>query len=170
MNAITRLLTGIGRATAWLIPLLVLVVVLVVVLRYAFASSPVALQELAMYLHGIILLLGIPYALTRDAHVRVDIVHSRLDDRRKAIVELAGHTLFLIPVCICILWASAPYVQRSWRVLEGSSEVGGIPAVYLLKSLIPVMALLLLVAALAHMPRLWRQARNRGSAVPTIND
>lgn len=127
--------------------------VLIVLLRYAFNQGSIVLQESVMYLHGLAFLLGIPYALKENAHVRVDLIYSRLGARGRAAVDLAGHVLFLVPVSVTILVVSRPYVASSWRIFEGSPEVGGIPGVFLLKTLIPLMAVLLLVQGVAEILR-----------------
>ncbi len=142
-----------GRTVAWLTAAMAVLTVLVVVLRYAFGEGAIALQESITYLHGIVLMLGMAYALKHDAHVRVDLIYSRLSPRGQSLVNLLGHCLFLIPVAATLLWSSLPYVRASWRILEGSSEVGGLPAVFLLKTLIPIMAALLLLQALAEIVR-----------------
>lgn len=126
---------------------------LVVVLRYALSQGSILLQESIMYLHALVFMLGIPYALKTNAHVRVDVVYSRLSPRGRALVDLLGHLLFLAPVAVTILVFSRTYVVSAWRILEGSSEVGGIPGVFLLKTLIPLAALLLLLQGLAEILR-----------------
>jgi TRAP-type mannitol/chloroaromatic compound transport system permease small subunit len=125
----------------------------VVVLRYGFDIGAIVVQESVLYLHATSFMLGIAYALKDDAHVRVDILYSRLSPTGKARVNLAGHILFLLPCAVTIGALSLDYVAASWRVLEGSSEVGGIPAIFLLKSLIPVMALTLIAQGLAEIAR-----------------
>ncbi len=144
---------------AWLLPVMVVITMVVVVLRYAFNGGSILLQESVLYLHALVFLLGIPYALKHDAHVRVDIVYTRLDPRRRAMVDLAGHLLFLVPVSLAIVIYSQPYVARSWRILEASPEVGGIPGVFLLKTLIPVTAALLLLQGIAEIVRCIRTLR-----------
>ncbi len=133
----------------WLALLMVLVTLAVVVLRYAFDTGAIVLQESVVYMHGLLFLLGIPYALNINAHVRVDIIYSKLEPPRRRMIDLAGHVLFLLPVAGFIFVTSLPYVAASWQVLEGSPEVGGIPAVFLLKTLIPVMAAALFLQGLA---------------------
>ena len=143
-----------GRAVRWLTGLMALLTVVVVVLRYAFGEGTIALQESITYAHGLVMMLGIAYTLKQDAHVRVDLFYSRLGPRGKARINLLGHCVFLLPVALTILWSSLPYVQASWRILEGSPEVGGIPAVFVLKTLIPLMAILLLLQGIAEILRL----------------
>jgi TRAP-type mannitol/chloroaromatic compound transport system permease small subunit len=133
--------------------LMVVGTVIVVILRYAVGTSAIRVQESVMYLHALTFLLGIPYALKEDAHVRVDVLRARFGERGRLRVELAGHALFLVPVAVAILYLSAPYVASAWRIMERSQEVGGLPAVFLLKTLIPVMAVLLLIQGLAEMGR-----------------
>jgi TRAP-type mannitol/chloroaromatic compound transport system permease small subunit len=132
---------------------MVLVTVLVVVLRYALNQGSIVLQETVMYLHAVTFMLGIPFALKHDGHVRVDLIYSRLGARGRVVVNLLGHLLFLVPVSISIIVFSYTYVANAWRILERSAEVGGLPATFLLKTLIPVMAGLLLLQGLAEIAR-----------------
>ena len=139
-----------------------LVTVLIVVLRYAFSEGAIVLQESVIYMHGLVLMLGIPYALKENRHVRVDLIYARLGERARAWIDLIGHLTCLVPVCVFILYFSAGYVQSSWQVLEGSPEVGGIPAIFLLKTSIPVMAAGLLLQGLAESARGILRIRTRG--------
>ncbi|MEE8300836.1 MAG: TRAP transporter small permease subunit [Candidatus Tectomicrobia bacterium] len=150
-----------GRAVAWLTAAMVVVTVVVVGLRYGLATSSIFLQESVMYMHGAVLMLGISYALKENRHVRVDIFYARMSERRQALVDVTGHLLFLLPVSLLIFWTSLPYVANAWRVLEGSSEVGGVPAVFLLKTLIPIMALLLGLQGLNEIVRGVQRLRQR---------
>lgn len=140
---------------------MVLATLVIVVLRYALSEGSIVLQESVLYLHGVAFMLGIPYALKEDAHVRVDLVYARLTPRGRAWVNLLGHLLFLVPVSLCLLWVSRGYVAASWRILERSPEVGGLPAVFLLKSLLPLMAGLLLLQGLAESIRCVNTLRGR---------
>ena len=132
---------------------MVLVTVAVVVLRYAFAIGAIPLQESVIYMHGMLFMLGIPYGVLQNTHVRVDIIYSRLKPRQQDWINLGGHLLFLLPVAAFIFLTSLPYVAASWRVLEGSAEVGGLPAIFVLKTLIPVMAALLFLQALSEIAK-----------------
>jgi TRAP-type mannitol/chloroaromatic compound transport system permease small subunit len=144
---------GLGRAVAWLLPAMVAGTLVVVLLRYAANQGAIVLQESVLYLHGVVFMLGIPYALKADVHVRVDLIYSRLGPRGRAIVDLLGHLLFLVPVAVAMIVYSHGYVANSWRIFEGSSEVGGIPGIFLLKTLIPLTAGLLLLQGLAEIVR-----------------
>ncbi len=129
-----------GRIVAWAALIMVLVQFTVVMMRYVFGLSNVWMQESILYLHGILFMLAAGYTLYCDGHVRVDIFYREASPRYKATVDLIGTILFLWPVCILILYVSWPYVTSSWSVFEGSRETSGIPAVFLLKTIIPVFA------------------------------
>ena len=139
----------VGRTVAWLTLVVVVLTFVIVVLRYGFNIGSIAAQELVTFLHAMVFLLGAAYTLRWDGHVRVDIFYQRFSERRKALVDVVGTLLFLMPSCFFVFWISLDYVGASWSVYEGSREAGGLPAVYLLKSLIPLCALLLAVQGLA---------------------
>jgi len=139
----------IGRAVAWLTLLMVIVTFTVVVLRYGFNSGSIAMQESIIYLHALNFMLGAAFTLKRDAHVRVDIFYQKMGPRAQAGVDLLGTLILLVPVCGFIFWASWGYVADAWAVHETSAEAGGLPFVYLLKSLLLLMPSLLLVQGAA---------------------
>lgn len=145
-----RLAAITGRATAWLTLLLVLITFTVVVLRYAFQFGSIAMQESILYLHASVFMLGSAYTLRYDGHVRVDIFYRGFSEKRKALVNLLGSLLLLLPVCIFLLWASWGYVANAWSLQEGSGETGGLPYVYLLKTLIPLCAFLLILQGISQ--------------------
>jgi len=124
----------IGRITSWLALIMVLVQVIVVVMRYVFGLSILAMQESIWYMHSIIFLVAAGYTLLHDGHVRVDIVYGAAGPRKKALIDLIGVIVILLPICVMIWWVSWPYVAAAWEVREGSVEVSGIQAVYLLKT------------------------------------
>lgn len=134
---------AIGSAVRWLAAALVLVQFAVVVLRYAFGSSFVWMQEAVVYVHAALFMLAIGYAYLLDSHVRVDFFYGRWPERRKAWMDLAGVILAVLPFCWLLVWASWGYVSVSFRMGEGPMQVGGLPLLPYLKSLILVMAGLL---------------------------
>ena len=140
---IDRINEYVGRTAIWLTLGLVVVQFALVVLRYVFGFGSVWLQELVIYMHGLLFLLAAGYTLLHDAHVRVDIFYREASPRYQALVNLVGSVFLLIPVCILIGIESWPFVKLSWMVHEGSRETSGIPAVYLFKTAIPVFAVLL---------------------------
>jgi len=144
---------ALGRAVSGCAALMVLATCAVVMLRYGFDIGIVALQEAITYMHGAIFMLGSAYALQRGAHVRVDIFYRRFSARGQAWVNLLGAVCFLVPVCVYLLWSSLDYVAQSWAIRERSPEAGGIPAVFLFKSMIPLLALSLLLQGIADVLR-----------------
>lgn len=152
-DRIDAVVRRIGEWATWLSLAMVLVTFTVVVLRYAFDIGSIALQESVTYMHSVLFMLGIAYTLGRNGHVRVDILYERLSRRARARVDLIGTLLLLIPVCVLIIWLGWTYVAESWRVQEASREAGGIPAVYLLKTLILIMPILLLAQGLSNVLR-----------------
>ena len=142
-----------GRAVSWATLLMVIITFLVVILRYLFDIGWIAMQESTTYLHAAVFMLGAAFTLKHEGHVRVDIFHRSMSARGKAWVDLAGTLLLLVPVCGFIFWISWQYVGDSWSVLEGSREAGGIPGVFLLKSLILLFPLTLMLQAVASVLR-----------------
>ncbi len=134
-----------GHVVSWLTLGVVLITFAVVLLRYAFNLGWIAMQESITYLHAAVFMLGAAYTLRHDGHVRVDILYRKSSPRAQAWIDLFGALLLLLPVCIFIIWASWDYVTVSWSLREGSQEAGGLPAVFILKTAIPVMALLLIL-------------------------
>lgn len=149
-----------GRGVAWLTLLMVVLTFLIVVLRYGFDTGWIALQESVSWLHACVFMLGASYALKRDSHVRVDIFYQQFSRRGRAWVDLLGSLLLLLPVCLFIFYASWEYVLGAWEIGEASAETGGLPALYLLKSLLLIMPVLLILQALAHSLRAWQILRS----------
>ncbi len=150
-----------GRLIAWLTLGMVLATVAVVVLRYAFGQGLIWLQESVNWMHALVFLLGASYTLKADAHVRVDVFYRDLSDRGRALVDLAGTILFLLPLCAFLVIESRGYVATSWRIAERSREAGGLPMLYLLKSVIPLMAVLLALQGIAVALRCIERLRPR---------
>jgi TRAP-type mannitol/chloroaromatic compound transport system permease small subunit len=133
----------IGRVAAWCCLYVVLAEFAVVVMRYALGMGSIRLQESVLYAHAALFMLAAAWTLQEGGHVRVDVFYSQASPRTRAFVDLAGAIVFLIPVAVALVVVSAAYVLRSWAILERSREASGLPFVYLLKTLIPVFALLM---------------------------
>jgi len=155
----------IGRAVMWLALVLVILEFLIVGLRYAFFTTFIMMQEAVIYVHATLFMIGASYALLHDAHVRVDIFYGSTGSRTRAWIELTAVLVAVIPFCAVVLWSSWAFVSQAWAVREGSMFVGGIPAVYLLKTLIPVFAMLLLVVGASVLVRAVLVLRGRRADV-----
>lgn len=144
---------SIGRLIAWLTLIMVLLSFLIVLLRYGFNLGWIGMQESVLYFHGIVFMLGAGYTLKADGHVRVDIFYQKFSKKQKAMVDFYGGLLLLLPVCCAIFYVSIDYVMASWRIMEKSSEAGGLPLVYLNKSLIIALTIVLFVQGIAEIIR-----------------
>ena len=151
-NIVDRLdsaLDRLGRSISWLNLLMAIVIFVIVLLRYWFSIGSVALQESVTYLHATMFMLGISYTFQHNGHVRVDIFYRSFPPRRRAIVDLIGLLLFLIPTCVLIISSSWDYVMASWATGERSEESSGIAFVYGLKTLMIIMPALLMIQGIA---------------------
>ncbi len=147
---IDQISSAIGAFVGWFALIMVIITAIVVVFRYFLNLGSIPLQETIVYLHGSLIMLAIGFALKNNAHVRVDVVHRRLRSSQKLWIEVLGFCLFLVPVAVLFLVTSFSYVSFSWSVLESSSAPGGLPGVFVLKTLIPVMAVLLLMQGISQ--------------------
>ena len=143
----------IGRAVAWLILVMVLIIVYDISMRYLFRIGSVALQEWEWHLFSLLFLFGAAYTLKHDAHVRVDIIYQSrwMNDRRRALVDLLGTVFLLLPFCLMVIVSSESFVGNSFSMGEGSPDAGGLPNRFLLKAAIPIGFALLIVQGISQM-------------------
>ncbi len=171
--AADRLNERVGHGVAWLTLALVLVQMLIVVLRFVFALGFVPLQESVWYLHGTAFMLGAGYTLLRDEHVRVDVFYREAPPRRKAWTDLVGAVGLLLPVVVATFVLSFNYVLSSWYnvhtgrwVLQGSTELSGLPLIFALKTVIWLFAALLLAQGLSMAIKAWLYLRGDVASYP----
>ncbi|MDO5090247.1 MAG: TRAP transporter small permease subunit [Cardiobacteriaceae bacterium] len=157
MDAMVRMIDAlsafVGKAAAWLTLAMVLLTTYLVIGRYVLRQNSIALQELVVYMHAAVFMLGAAWALQRDEHVRVDVFYRKASPRRKAIINIFGTALFLLPFAATVLYFSWGYAANAWRYHEGSMQAGGLPYVYVLKTLIPLFAGLLVIQGIAELLR-----------------
>ena len=144
---------NVGKAAAWLTTVLVIVVCLHVFMRYFLDTNPAWITELEWHIFALIFLFGAGYAFKHDKHVRVDLFYAKFTKRDKALVNLVGTLLFLIPWCILIIIYSYQYALTSFTINEGSPDPGGLPARYLIKFSITIGIAFLLLQAVATLFR-----------------
>ncbi|SER80166.1 TRAP-type mannitol/chloroaromatic compound transport system, small permease component [Tranquillimonas rosea] len=142
-----------GATVRWIALVMVILQFGVVLLRYVFGISDIALNESVLYLHATLFMLGAGYTLLVDGHVRVDIFYAKARRGTRAGIDVFGHLVLLIPAMLALLYWSWPSVRNAWAIREGPISVGGIPAVYLLKTLIPAFCVLLIVQSVACLLR-----------------
>ena len=150
-QAIDYFIDLVGRVVSWLTVVMMATMLVVVVTRYFLQFGSIALQESVTYLHAAGFLLGIGYTLQHGGHVRVDIFYRNFSVKRKAIVDLVGGILFLLPVSGVIFYASWGYVMASWAIGETSAENNGLPFVYILKTLLLLMPATLMLQGISEI-------------------
>lgn len=141
------------RVVSWFTLLMVVIMFLVVVLRYGFNIGWIAMQESVMYLHATVFMLGAANTLRVNEHVRVDVFYRKMSPRRQQWVDVLGSVLLLLPVNLFIFFFCFDYVMKSWGLLESSPEAGGLPLVFLLKTLILIFAFTMTLQGVAEMVR-----------------
>lgn len=139
----------------WVALAMVLVQFGIVIGRYVFGVNSIWVQESVLYLHAVLFMLAAGYTLLVDKHVRVDIFYAKVTPAARRRIDILGHLLFLWPAMLALAWWSWPSVRNSWKILEGPISVGGIEAVFLLKSLIPLFCALVALQSLAILLRLF---------------
>jgi TRAP-type mannitol/chloroaromatic compound transport system permease small subunit len=152
-DRIDRLTTGVGRAVAWLALVIVLLQFALVVARYVFGFGSIWLTETVIYANAALFLLASAWTLRVGGHVRVDVFYAHASARTKAVIDLIGALLLLLPFALTLLWLSLPYAARSWAILERSQEASGLPLVFLLKTFIPLFAALMALQGVSQAIR-----------------
>ncbi len=150
VNFVDGLSDKIGHLVGWMTTLMVLTVFYDTVMRYAFNKGNVALQELEWHLFAIVFLLGAAYTLKEKGHVRVDILYVRLSKKTKAWIDFIGVFIFLIPFSVMVILSTKGFIMNSWAIREISPDPGGLPARYILKTMIPLGFSLLIVQGLSE--------------------
>ncbi len=143
----------VGIFVSWLTTLMVLVVFYDTVMRYAFQKGNVGIQELEWHIFAVVFLIGAGYALKHGAHVRVDIIYTRLGTKTKAWIDLTGALFFLIPFAVMVIYSTQNFIANSWAVKEISPDPGGLPARYVLKAMIPIGFVLLILQGTSQMSK-----------------
>jgi len=140
-----------GRIAMAFALLLVLVTSFETAERYLLHRSSGAVQELTWHLYAAIFLLGFAQTLREDGHVRVDIFYNRLEPRGRAVINVLSMVFLLVPFCIMMIGFSWEWVVKSFQMSERSPDPGGLPALWVLKGLIPVSFGLLLLQGLVEI-------------------
>ena len=160
-DRIDRLTSALGRAAAWLALVVVLLQFALVVARYLAGLGSVWLTETVIYAHAALFMLAAAWTLQVGGHVRVDIFYADASAHTKALIDLVGALFLLLPFMVVLIWLSIPYAARSWSILEHSQEASGLPVVFVLKTLIPLFALLMALQGIAQAIRAAARLRTR---------
>jgi len=149
INGIQSLSRFLGKTISWSSIILIFIIVLDVFFRYVFSLTSAATYEIEWHLFGLMFLLGAAWTLDQDKHVRVDLFYQRFSPKTKALINLIGTLIFLIPFCWITLITSIDFVQNSFWLNETSPDPGGLPARYLIKLAIPIGFGLLMLQGIA---------------------
>jgi TRAP-type mannitol/chloroaromatic compound transport system permease small subunit len=163
-DAIDRLTRAIGRAVAWLALVIVLLQFALVLARYALGFGSIWLTETVIYAHATLFMLAAAWTLQAGGHVRVDVFYADAGPRARALIDLLGALLLLLPFVLVLVWLSVPFATRSWAVLERSQETSGLPLLFLLKTIIPLFAVLMALQGVAQVLRAVRMLQGRADA------
>ncbi|MCF6248317.1 MAG: TRAP transporter small permease subunit [Desulfobacula sp.] len=154
-NSLESIVERIGHIAMWSNGLLVLIIILQVILRYVFHHGLVALEELEWHLYAVGIMTGASYAMVKDVHIRVDLVHSRLSNKTRAIFEIFGILFLLLPFLCVIFHHSLDFVHEAWRLSERSPSPMGLPFRWIIKSFIPFGFGLMILVAMAKLTKLF---------------
>ena len=148
-------LQRLGNGLSWIWVGLISVIVLNVLLRYAFSEGRIELEEIQWHLYSTGFMFGLSYAFQADAHIRVDVLHERFSLELKAWIDLYGIVLFVLPFTALMLIYGIPFVMDSYETKEVSPSPGGLALRWLIKSVLVLGFSLLALAAFARLTRLW---------------
>lgn len=149
MKRINSFIKYVGNTISWLNVALIILIGLDVLFRYFFSFSKNWILELEWHFFALVFILGSAYALQEDKHVRVDVFYQKFSEKTKTIINLLGTIVFLFPWCYLVITTSYKFAINSWYIREGSNQPGGLPARYMIKSMIVVGFLLLLIQGVA---------------------
>jgi len=147
---IDKVMATIGRMAAWLVLAACLLSICNALMRYGLHFAQPLLLDLPVLLFAVIVLCGAPRALAENSHIRVDILFRALSPRRRALVDIFGAVVFLIPLCAVMIVVGLPFFLDSWRLGEGAMTPGGLPQ-WPGKALVPLAFALLLMQALSEL-------------------
>jgi len=157
---IDKLTDNIANVLLYILIVLIVLVFSTVFFRYVFNMSYIIIQEIIMYLHALIFMFGISYALKENSHVKIDVLYNSLNKRTQRVISIAGLVSFILPTALFIIYISIDMVTQSWMILEGSSEAGGLDLVFILKSLIPISGILIFLQGISELIKHIRVTRS----------
>ena len=157
---IDKLTDNIANGLLYILIVLIVLVFSTVFFRYVFNMSYIIIQEIIMYLHALIFMFGISYALKENSHVKIDVLYNTLNKRIQRVISIAGLVSFILPTALFVIYISIDMVTQSWVIFEGSSEAGGLNLVFILKSLIPISGVLIFLQGISELIKHIRVSRS----------
>jgi len=185
---INRLMDVLGKIAGFMLIMLVLIMAYNVIGRYAFRNSSIGLEELSWHLYAAIFLLGIPFAMRSESHVRVDLLYENFSARTQAIIDLIGSIVFLLPFCLVVIWTGFEFTAAAYQlgtqpdsvssfftqlvgpgIGERSQDPGGLLNRWIIKAVIPLSFFFLLLACIAFFIQRLNTFTNSSSASASDN-
>ena len=162
-NLFDRISSVSGRAISWMTLFMVVITAIIVVMRYVFDAGSIWMQELVIWMHAAVFMVGAAYTLLHEEHVRVDIFYRKMSPRGRALVDLLGVTIFLLPLCGFLAFKSYDFAAASWSIHEISREPGGLPypAIPAMKSIVILMPVAVALQGISLMLRSLAVLRNK---------
>jgi TRAP-type mannitol/chloroaromatic compound transport system permease small subunit len=154
-NLFDRISNITGKATSWLTLAMVIFTAIIVVMRYVFDTGFIWMQESVTWMHAAVFMIGAAYTLLHEEHVRVDIFYRKMSDRGRAVVDLLGVVLFLLPLCGFLAFTAYDFAAAAWSIHETSREPGGLPypMIPLLKSIVIIMPVAVFLQGISMLMR-----------------
>jgi TRAP-type mannitol/chloroaromatic compound transport system permease small subunit len=154
-NLFDRISNITGKATSWLTLAMVILTSIIVVMRYVFDAGLIWMQESVTWMHAAVFMVGAAYTLLHEEHVRVDIFYRKMSERNRAIVDLIGVVLFLLPLCGLLALMAYDFAAAAWSIHETSREPGGLPypMIPLMKSIVIVMPVAVALQGISMLTR-----------------
>ena len=142
---------------------MVVITAIIVVMRYVFDAGSIWMQESVTWMHAAVFMVGAAYTMLDEEHVRVDIFYQKMSPRGRALVDLLGVTIFLLPLCGFLAFKSYDFAAASWSIHEISREPGGLPypAIPAMKSIVILMPVAVALQGVSLMLRSLAAVRNK---------
>ena len=154
-NLFDRISNITGKATSWLTLAMVILTSIIVIMRYVFDAGLIWMQESVTWMHAAVFMVGAAYTLLHEEHVRVDIFYRKMSERNRAIVDLIGVVLFLLPLCGLLALMAYDFAAAAWSIHETSREPGGLPypMIPLMKSIVIFMPVAVALQGISMLTR-----------------
>jgi TRAP-type mannitol/chloroaromatic compound transport system permease small subunit len=146
-----------GKFTSFILILMMINVAFDALNRYVMNTNYVSLQEMEWHLFSVVILLGLSYALNTEGHVRVDIFYTNFKEKTKAMVNMVGVIVFILPLALLVAFGSFGFVEESYNFMEKSGSAGGLPYRFIIKSLIPISFFILIFTSVGYFARNYNQ-------------
>ncbi|HAX99260.1 MAG TPA: C4-dicarboxylate ABC transporter permease [Candidatus Atribacteria bacterium] len=148
IKAVSLMNEWVGRIDSFVIIPLVFITIYEVIMRKFFNAPTIWVFETSNQLYSLYFMMGFGYAMLHGNHVNVDVFYRKLSLKKRALMDIVCFLIFFFPFCIIVFWKGLFYAGQSWQLLERSQSVFRVP-LYPIKTIIPLMALTLLLQGIA---------------------